>query len=393
MADKKNIFEFRPDESPLLNWLEDNSQTGEPPKIDAAYAVRSAIKLPIAPIVQNNKATFKFIVFMIGYPDMVVIRFNNLKVNALRSFRGKNTYEAYIDVNLDYQLNDLTFEVLAFDRISKQVADTKIINITVDKKGRFAAENEPFFQSIDYHIYSTGVIEKHIPKNYPNGIKNGKIKYYFHTKDNIQIKVTELDFIFTRRRKNGEEISLIPSGFINTYDYPSGGNARKAYVYNNGDICVEGTKYGKRKYQIDSGFVQLVRMPDKGLNIDNPKIKFEFSGTQRRYCNPEAFAGFIGALAEMGFDEVICTGMCFADATSYPSLAHPNGDCADTAYFSKEEKEKIKVKAFKKFHFKSIISGTKDWYANLDTDTHNGKHNDHLHSGEFDLSIVIDKVI
>ena len=52
-------------------------------------------------------------------------------------------------------------------------------------------------------------------------------------------------------------------------------------------------------------------------------------------------AGFIGALAYFG-KTMICNGMCFEDATSYPSLSHPNGDSADTLYSTNLATEKGK---------------------------------------------------
>lgn len=68
-------------------------------------------------------------------------------------------------------------------------------------------------------------------------------------------------------------ISSIPKGYIKKYQYPKGGNAQTAYVYSNGDICVEGTKYGYKQYSKGSGKVELVRMKDT-LSYDNEKQKF-----------------------------------------------------------------------------------------------------------------------
>lgn len=128
----------------------------------------------------------------------------------------------------------------------------------------------------------------------------------------------------------------------------------------------------------------MVRMPD-GLSYvkDNTKIIFSFSNSQRRYCNPDCMAGFIGVLAELK-KEVECTGMCFSDATSYPSLSHPNGDSADTEYFTSLIEEQKKVDAFKKFHFVKIYRGDAGWYPSLKNTSYSDGHNNHLHAGEFD---------
>jgi hypothetical protein len=80
--------------------------------------------------------------------------------------------------------------------------------------------------------------------------------------------------------------------------------------------------------------------------------------------------------------------MCFADATSYPSVTHPNGDCADKAYYSTLSLEQKKVNAFKDFHFENIYRGNGSWYASLVGTTYSSGHEDHLHSGEFNLNVV-----
>ena len=81
--------------------------------------------------------------------------------------------------------------------------------------------------------------------------------------------------------------------------------------------------------------------------------------------------------------------MCFADATSYPSVTHPNGDCADTAYYPTLALEQKKVDAFKFFHFEKIYRGNTSWYSNLIGTIFSSGHEDHLHSGEFNTNVVI----
>ncbi|OFP29751.1 hypothetical protein [Segatella oris] len=134
--------------------------------------------------------------------------------------------------------------------------------------------------------------------------------------------------------------------------------------------------------------VELARMPD-GLSIKNGGITilFTFSSTQRRYCNPDTMAGFIGALAEFG-KPMKCTGMCFADATSYPSLSHPNGDSADTEYCSSFKDEQRKVNAFIHFHFTKIFRGKESWFPKLAGTKFASGHETHLHAGDFDISKV-----
>ena len=86
-----------------------------------------------------------------------------------------------------------------------------------------------------------------------------------------------------------------------------------------------GTDYGVRRYALAdpnnvNDLVDLIRMPNT-LNISEESgineliITFTYLNTQRRYCNPACFAGFISVLAQLGRSDVVCTGMCFGDAT------------------------------------------------------------------------------
>jgi len=130
-------------------------------------------------------------------------------------------------------------------------------------------------------------------------------------------------------------------------------------------------------------------MPDSLSYLNgNVKIYYTFKNSQRRYCNPDAFAAFIGALAEIDRTDVECTGMCFSDSTSYPSLSYPNGDSVDTVYFNTLEEEQKKVDSFLKFNFTHIYRGNASWYAKLKVTSYSKGHEDHLHSGEFDISKI-----
>ena len=72
----------------------------------------------------------------------------------------------------------------------------------------------------------------------------------------------------------------------------------------------------------------------------------------------------------------------------YPSVTHPNGDSADTAYYSTLAVEQKKVNAFKHFNFKNIYRGKTGWYPNLIGTKYSKGHEDHLHAGDFDSNIV-----
>lgn len=261
--------------------------------------------------------------------------------------------------------------------------------------------------NIEYDIFPDGSITKQIPTCAEN-LDNGDIEYYYNA-NNSRHFIAKLPFITVDKRKDGEKLGCVrkdqksnrvPKGHTATKLYPPGGDAEKKYIgYKNGDIVAEGNHNGKKclvKYPKGTGTVQLVRMPDVlKETIGSVKIFYSFYNTQRRYCDPDAFAGFIGALAEMSFEDVQSTGMCFADATSFPSITHPNGDSIDTRYLRDAagklltDREQAKISAFRKFHFENIIRGNATEFKSL-TGHHrtDGGHNDHLHTGNFNKALV-----
>ena len=81
--------------------------------------------------------------------------------------------------------------------------------------------------------------------------------------------------------------------------------------------------------------------------------------------------------------------MCFGDATSYPSVTHPNGDSVDTAYLSNLANEQLKVNAFNDNYFANIYRGSSSWYGSLTDTSFSSGHESHLHSGDFDNSKVL----
>ena len=258
---------------------------------------------------------------------------------------------------------------------------------------------------VTYHIYSDGTIEKHIPKEITKGYED-KYKYVYHKKqktkdttkddktepqkqeEDIEITVCTLSVKKVKKRGNGRKEKIIPKGLKVAYTYPKGGNAQEAYIDQKGTIYVKGTRYGIISYPVAQGQTELVRMPD-GLSIskNGVNISFQFGSTKRRYCNPDTMAGFIGALAYFG-KTMICNGMCFEDATSYPSLTHPNGDSADTQYSTNLATEQKKVKAFILFHFTRIFRGKGSWYPLLKGTKYVTGHETHLHAGDFDTNKI-----
>ena len=101
--------------------------------------------------------------------------------------------------------------------------------------------------------------------------------------------------------------------------------------------------------------------------------------------------GSAEVLAECSFTDIILTGSCFGDATSYPSVSHPNGDSLDLSYISRyseqvDNQDQTLINAFDSWGFSQIITGsTQTW---LQSDRQNRFHNDHLHVGNFISNLI-----
>ena len=98
-------------------------------------------------------------------------------------------------------------------------------------------------------------------------------------------------------------------------------------------------------------------MPDSinKKNIDKSVI-YSFTKTTRRYCGPEHFACFIGALAETGLI-LKSGGACEEDGTCYPSVSHINGQSIDTSYLNDKDEQKF-INALWDFGFRTHYVGS-----------------------------------
>lgn len=142
--------------------------------------------------------------------------------------------------------------------------------------------------------------------------------------------------------------------------------------------------------------VEIVKMEDElnyRFKVDSvdKRIRYTFVDTMRRYANPGCYAAFIGVLAQLNYNDMISTGMCFEDATSYPSVSHPNGDSIDSVHRSTAAQRIATVRCFREWGFTWIISGTD--FPDDTANDHNPVHNSHLHSGEFNTPNNITDVI
>ncbi len=245
--------------------------------------------------------------------------------------------------------------------------------------------------------------------------------YFYHDLNDNEHVVCDGPLSSVRRRANGSKlfntsvVANVPAGFEDSQPAPPGGDALTNYYYSNdnlqrpdfhlydtiitiGDVNNPPSDYGIVRYRAANNNVNdqvpLLRMPD-ALNYTSPLlpqllIAYTFHNTQRRYCNPECFAAFIGVLAELSLAGVQSTGMCFGDATSYPSVTHPNGDSIDQRYFNAfafDQRDQDMITAYNAWGFTNIIRGTQqNWLAG--TNSANAAHNDHLHSGNYNLNGV-----
>ncbi len=303
---------------------------------------------------------------------------------------------------------------------TQEVAGAEVF-LNADTTGRFRLVNRNFYEVLarvrntangpnansftdsPYNFFGMlGTVRKKI-KAIVNASSTNVVYFYFDRYDN-EILVTTRAKTNVMGRANGVQLGAVPPGHTSRTAAPPGGNAQFNFAFANGSIVTTGNhRNGAREsrfpgqlrivqYNASGTQIDLVRMPDElDINIDNNRVRiaYEFSGSQRRFCNPECFAAFLGILAEVGIAEVTSTGMCFGDATSYPSLSHPNGDSIDTGYLANQNTNQQKLlDAFIGWNFTEVIAGTAQqrWLNNAHR--YRADHDNHLHSGNFDSNSI-----
>ncbi|MBD3906220.1 hypothetical protein NAL32_16510 [Chryseobacterium sp. Ch-15] len=240
---------------------------------------------------------------------------------------------------------------------------------------------------VTYHIYYTGIIEKHIPKEIKSGYEQ-KYKYVFHDKDNKEHEICITDWhITTKKLPSRRKIYSKPthSKIISDRNVTEG-QTRRRVIYENGDIAEYGSNNGDtfwRLYESTSGQNELIKMPDSVSYVT-----YSFSGTQRRYTGPSYFAGFLGALAITGLS-ISTTGSCFREGSCFPSQFHVNGESIDTIYFWSLGRDQKFIDAMKFFHFRERKAGNNQYFRKLKNVSDGGDlHDNHLHCGNFDESKI-----
>lgn len=243
---------------------------------------------------------------------------------------------------------------------------------------------------VTYHIYWDGRIEKHIPKTIQKGYEK-KYKYVYHSSDTEEYEICTLDFFKIKEKENGIKLFKKPERTDISEDLKvSEGQTERRILYENEDVAEFGSNNGAtfwRLYKAKSNNIEIVRMPDY-LNFisGTVTISYTFTATKRRYASPNAFAGFIGALATTRL-KLQTTGSCFKYGSCFPSSEHVNGKSIDTIYLNDKD-EQLFITAMKKFGFNKQVTGrNKKVFTDAIQEKKGTLHNSHLHSG-FNEAVV-----
>jgi len=145
------------------------------------------------------------------------------------------------------------------------------------------------------------------------------------------------------------------------------------------------------------GKMRLINIKKKPLNYKKGDLLISyFHNSNREYVDIGAFASFIGAIAEVSYDDIVLNGFTNEDGIGNPSKTHVNGVYGDLRYFNKSKvKKKLLITstefdelrqnklidALYKFGYKGMASYK--YGANNDKLVHHGKHvsghKNHLH--------------
>jgi hypothetical protein len=295
---------------------------------------------------------------------------------------------ANASVNLEVVVERTDNLPCAFGPSSTNEINGAEVFLNTDAVGRFRIVNRNFFiiyhANNEYNTYTlNGTNRKRLGKVRNNS--STEVCYIYYNMHDNEMQITTCTKTSVQGRATGNVLQVVPPGYVSHAPAPIGGEAQTNYYYADGTIVTRGTNPTNPvvRYRALANFVDLVHMPNSlNINSNGVVISYVFSGTQRRYCNPQCFAAFIGALAQFA-QQMTSSGMCFGDATSYPSVSHPNGDSIDTFYATTLAVEQRKVNAFHEYGFAHILRGHGGWYGQLTNSTYHTNHETHLHSGDF----------
>ncbi len=276
-------------------------------------------------------------------------------------------------------------------------------------KGQFRVAIRTFYEVFEkdnlYNFLNLGGGDFRIGK-----IKNDngdQVVFYYHDAVDQEHHICQVSMFTPFHRENGVRVNVasnpvnIPAGSTGNAPAPAGGDADTNYFYANNDIVTRGHwpavghDFGIIRYSatVPNRTTEIVRMvdaPNISFTIDatTVRITYSFVATFRRFASPACYAAFIGILAELSYANVQSTGMCFEDATSYPSVTHPNGDSIDMTYLESLVKKRAIISALKDWGFGRVISSGADVDG---ADVHDPVgHATHLHAGDFpDANVLV----
>jgi len=172
----------------------------------------------------------------------------------------------------------------------------------------------------------------------------------------------------------------------------------------------EGTEatWWEKKGQVGTGTIYLMKV-DPLTTSPARQFGFRFAGTARRYLNQPALAALIGALMEVGYEDITSTGFSMRDGSPGESVSHINGENGDFRYLRTDktggplnltnsvdvaifdEARQIQFDAaLSKFGWRTLLS----WPYRSNGAQHQlpgtiryAGHDDHLHVGKFTPNI------
>lgn len=146
-----------------------------------------------------------------------------------------------------------------------------------------------------------------------------------------------LSNLFALRNSNSYTYRIFHHGLIEVtppFDEKDKANAKYIYIdasgrqHNFGEFKGKKAIRWKRKAEKGTEEIYLIDASTLGSNSAR-KFGFRFVDTQRTYLNQAALGSLIGAMMEVGFEDIASTGFSMADGSPGESESHINGENGD----------------------------------------------------------------
>jgi hypothetical protein len=337
-----------------------------------------------------SSVTVSISVYTKGYSESVYV---NVNKNKQRAVNLGSIFVAVFKLNIPKKEGKKKFEITVqiTDFSGDKSVDAKTMTATIDSDGKIlkksSVSDKVDLNEITYKIYwnsqNKGRIEKYLPNSISN-YEEGMATFEYYDKNKTKFYICSAKWHKTTKKNIGVKYygSMPSHQKIIIDEEVSEGQTERRVKYENGDIAEYGSNNGKTfwvLYKAMDSKIELLRMPNE-LNLEKVHVKYDFSKTHRRFTNPDAFAGFIGALAENNL-KLTTTGSCFVEGSCFPSVEHVNGGSIDTLYLDDSNEQKF-INAMNKFGFNKQITGkNKKIFENAIKEKSGTLHDSHLHSG------------